>query len=197
MADLVALTEAIEAVDDPTASASVVQMLLDQAEALFEAACGRQHRPFSDVLTARAEVHDGSGRAELFLDYPVGTLTSVILGIDTTNPDETLVVSGSSRNVYVDPRVPVRLIRTDGDFGTEGDPLTVHVTYTTAADLPESARAAVLRATRLLYEAASVGVASERLGGYAVEAFDGSIADALEQDPIWALAVAAHREINV
>lgn len=197
MADLAALNEAMLAVDDSTADSAVVQAYLDQAEALFESACGRSHRPFADVLTGRVESHPGTGRSDLYLDYPVGTLTSVVLGLDTTDPDETLVVSGTGKNVYVDTRQPVRLYRTDGGtFGEPDTPLTVHVTYTSVADLPEDATAAVLRATRLLYESTAIGVASERLGGYSVESVGGSV-DALEQDPVWSLAVSAHREIHL
>ena len=129
----------------------------------------------------------------------MATLTSVVIGVDTSDPDETLVVSGTEQNVYLDPRHRARLVRTDGGtFGTIGTPVSVHVTYDTQDDLPDQAAAAVYRGAVLLYESrATVGAVSERLGGYSIERASSITKDTLEQDAVWSQAVASLREIHL
>lgn len=191
MADLVSVSELVAYLDGGIPPA-VAETLLDAAEAQFEHECGRVQRPFQAAQAARVEVHDGIGLPDLWLDYPVATLTSVKIGTDPNAPDETLDVSDVDV-IKVDARSPNRLVRTDGGtFGALGDRLVVQVTYNAAENLPTDARAAVLLMAVALYASkGNEGLKSERLGGYGVEygLIDGA------QLPAWRAAVEAHREV--
>lgn len=170
-----------------------LESLIDDVQAIFEAECGRTARPFVGVQTARVEVHDGTGTTELLLDYPIGTLTSVLIGADPADPDETLDVTDKQVLRYGAGKA--RLARVDGGvFGARGDPRVVHVTYDAAADLPQKARAAVLAGCKVLVARwGSEGVAAERVGAYSID-YANFVTSAMANDPIWILGVAACRE---
>lgn len=155
---------------------------------LFERLCDRAQAPFSDAITARTESHDGTGGPELWLDYPVGALTSLKIGRSVATPDETLSVGDVDvLSVATGDR---RLVRVDGGiFGDLDVPRIVHATYDTAADLPEDAQLAVLRVIAQVYrQRGSEDATSENVSGYAR-----TMANLAAQDAIWLAAVAAHK----
>ncbi len=155
---------------------------------LFERLCDRAREPFSDAITARTESHDGTGGPDLWLDYPVGALTSLTIGRNVAAPDETLSVGDVDvLSVAAGER---RLVRVDGGiFGELDAPRVVHATYNTAADLPEDAQLAVLRVIAQTYrQRGSEDAASESASGYAR-----TMANLAAQDAIWLAAVTAHK----
>lgn len=167
----------------------LLQRLLDEVEAVFVAACGRQHRPFQAAQSARVEEHDGSGSSSLWLHYPVSSVASVTLGADHEAPAETL--GGADLAVSTGSR---RIRRRDGcAFGALDAPGFVRVTYDAGADLPLGAGLAVVRVTAAVYrQRGSEDVKSERTGSYSSELV--AVADS---DPLWQAAVAANRDIDV
>lgn len=189
MADLVSASELVAYLEGGIDS-TLADTLVAAAESQFEHECGRVKSPFQAAASGRVETHTGTGLSDLWLDYPVATLTSVKIGVDPADPDETLDVSDADV-VRVDPRFPNRLIRTDGEaFGQAGVPLMVQVTYDTADDLPLDAKQAVLLyAAALAANKGNEGIKSESLGGYSVAygLVDGS------KIPVWQSAVDAHR----
>lgn len=195
VADVVAFLGDVEATD--TTAAAVLGTLIDQVEAAFLSACGRTDRPFAAAAT-RTEVHDGTGTATLWLHYPITTLTSVILGLDVLDPDDTLAVDDQTELAW--RAGSARLRRTDGGvFGAPGVPNYVTVVYDAAADLPSDAALAITHATAMLWRRlGSEGLTMEGIGPYQstfaeLMAGNGSITAG---DPIWRAAVAAHREIH-
>lgn len=155
---------------------------------LFERLCDRAHAPFADALTARTETQDGSGGPELWLDYPVQALSALTIGRTVAAPDETLAVGDA--NVLSVVTGDRRLVRVDGGvFGALDAPRVVHVTYDTAADLPEDAQLAVLRVIAQVYrQRGSEDAASESVSGYAR-----TMAHLAATDPLWLAAVGAHK----
>ena len=168
----------------------IVGSLVEQAEAAFNAACGREEQPFADVLTGRVERLDGTGSRTLYVDYPIDTLTSITLGYDTGTPDETLVVADPTKVGFQAGKR--RITRNDGGvFGCAGQPGYVVVTYTSKADLPADAKQAVLRRVALIYgQIGSEDARSEAIGGVRTE-----LADA-DQDAVWREAVQRHRRLT-
>jgi hypothetical protein len=124
--------------------------LLEHLEALFESETGRAGMPFQDAANDQAEVHDGTGSAHLYLNYPISNIDSVKIGYDESDPIETLDPTDVDELTYtVGHR---RLSRTDGGtFGLAGKPRSVHVQYDTQADLPEDAQLAIKRAVAQVY----------------------------------------------
>ncbi len=170
------------------ADEAMLSALLTQVEAAFLAAVGRTGRPFQ-TGTTRTEVHDGTGDADLFLDYPVSALTTTVtLGyaspwdesLDPTDPEVLQFAAGSRRLSRVD----------GGTFGTEGQRRYVRVTYTSADDLPEDVVVAIVRMTAALYrEAGRPESTADRVLP------DGELLPAVaDREPFWQLAVAAHYE---
>jgi hypothetical protein len=173
-----------------TANDQLYEQLIDQVQAVFEAVCNREERPFTGPEEARTEVHDGTGTTELWLQYPVATLTSLVLGHDTADADETLSVN--DKTVLVWGAGSRRLARVDGKrFGLRDVPRYVHVTYARAEDLPKAAKSAVLAGAKLLVNRlGSEGVSAERIGGYSIDYASFVTAD-MANDPIWKLGVQA------
>ena len=164
---------------------ATIQALLEEMQALFEAACNRHERPFA-ASVARTEVKNGTGTSTLFLDYPITTVTSVKLGYDSTAPDETL--DPTDKTVLIWGAGGEVLTRVDGGvFGSLDQPRYVQVVYTTAELFPSIARLAVLRATALAYrQRGSEDARAERIGGYSTD-----LAKLLEDQPDWQAGVAA------
>ena len=193
MAAVLVTLEDLQAYLGIDTDAELLQALLDEVEALLVAACDRQDRPFAAAAeAARTEIHDGTGTATLWLDYPASaadTVTSLVIGRDAEDPDETVDVS----DIFV--RAGSRqLRRTDGGrFGCVDDPGVVHVTYTAAADLPADAALAVKRVVAAIYwQRGSEGTSTERVGGYSAE-----LSAVAASDPVWRAAVDRHREVTV
>src|SRR5687768_11925924 len=103
MADLVTLAElklylgidTLVTTDD-----TLLTQLLNDVEALFEAATLRAPGTYPAAGLARSEVLDGTGSRSLYLSYPVSVLTSISLGYDSASPTETLTVADKSVVVY-------------------------------------------------------------------------------------------------
>lgn len=187
MADLASLAEFDSWLGGAVAAENTVrQAFLDYVEATFEAQCGRREYPFSAALPNRTEVLDGTGTCEVYTRYPIGTLTSVVLGDRVSTPDETLVVGDL---LYA--AGTRRIVRTDGGwFGRFARARYVHITYDTQADLPTDAKMAVLAEAARLYRArGSEDVQSETMGPYSI-----TVAKKVpgQDDPVWAAAIAAN-----
>jgi hypothetical protein len=116
---------------DAPASAddALLDALIDDVEALFASETGRAITSFIAAGSARVEVLDATGSADLFVDYPITALTSITLGYDSGAWDETLDVSDGTVLVYaVGGR---KITRVDG--GTWGRRYG-HVRYREARD---------------------------------------------------------------
>ena len=192
MAELVSVPEMLAFLGNPQgADSTLLESILDGVEDQFEAACNRRERPFQGAPdAARLEVRDGTGTPSLFLDYPITTLTSVTLGRNVADLDETLDITDVDVLVYeVGSR---RIIRTDGGtFGCLGSPRYVRVTYLPAADLPDLVALAVKRATAAIYrQLGAEDSTSERLSTFSRELLE-VFGDG---DSVWRAAVHAHWE---
>lgn len=175
----------------PTGHADVIQEILDHTEGMFLDAINRRDRPFLATAdsTARTEVLDGTGSRILTLDYPISALaTDIVLGLDSSDPDETLEYDDVEQVVFVAGKRTIE--RTDGGvWGYCGRPRYVHVTYKAAVDMPESGKLAIKRAVALVYRQLGAEDASrDSLSGYSRDmARFGR--DFMGDDPIWMMAV--------
>lgn len=158
--ELVTLLEVKSWLEIPASDASKDQ-LLNQLRIWIHALLERvKNRTFTAPGSVTVSV-DGTGEAWLWLDRPVGTLTSVKLGIDINNPSETLTPGPTT--VIAQGR---RLYRQDGGLFTKGV-ANVHVTYTAATSLDEDARQAVLEGIALAFRSrGSEDAASETIGSF-------------------------------
>lgn len=174
-------------------SADLLQMLLDQAEALFEAETNRSAAPFQAAVSGRVEVQESQPSCRLWLDYPVAEVSEITLGLDplaldaeTLDPADPLVIHSQ-----VGRR---ELVRVDGGTWESAaySPSWIWVTYDSQADLPADATAAVLRLAAAQYRTLGAeGVQSETLDNYSVTfATQAALASAV---PEWGAAVARHR----
>jgi hypothetical protein len=193
VADLVTLADFKTFLQDPpTGQDPLLQLVLDAAEELLEAECGRQERPFQAEQSDRVEIHDGTGSSVLFLHYPIDDISSIKIGADPADPDEDLdpadvaIVSwraGRTRLTRVD----------DGVWGCRGTPNVVHVTYDTQDDLPLRAALAIQRVA-----AATVRrLGSEELRAERTATFSRDFITDQNDDPIWQQAVRGLREVRV
>lgn len=175
--------------DVPSSDDTLIQELLDETENLFLGECNRRDRPFiatADTV-ARTEVHDGTGTRILTLHYPIaasGLSTDITLGLDTSDPDDTLEYDDVETLVWVAGSRTIE--RTDGGiWGYRGVPRYVHVTYKAAADVPESAALGIKRVVAALYrQRGSEDASRESLSGYSRD-----VANAMD-DPMWKRAIA-------
>ena len=91
MSDLVGLDDMKAFLGDPKSATQEVGGVLDktltQVIGLLEHECNRELTPFAAAAMARAEIHDGTGRDTLFLDYPVETVLDAVLGHDVLLPE--------------------------------------------------------------------------------------------------------------
>lgn len=191
MPDLVSLSDfkshlgVIGSTDD-----GILAQYLEHTEALFESECGRKGRPFT-AGASRTEVKDATGDADLFLDYPISTITSIKLGFDPTDPVETLDVADP---LIVTFAVASRKVsRTDGGrFGVLGNPRYVQVVYAHQDELPEEAKMAVKSVAAIAYRRrGSEDSVEEAVGGFSRTLLE----DIAESDPFWQRAVSANRRM--
>lgn len=192
MADLVSTSQALAFLGlGPDEDDGSLLRLIDDVEAFFEQECNRSDLPFQAAQTARTDRLDGTGRTTLYLPYAVASLTSVKLGYDVNNPDETLAVNDQTKLVWTVGSS--RLTRVDGGgFGWVTQPGYVTVVYNTKADLPAGAGLAILHGIAVLYrQRGSEDVKSEGVGGTRSD-----LAAVFEGDPVWERAVRAHRVWN-
>lgn len=165
----------------------ILAQYLENVEALFEAACGRKGQPFK-AGASRTEVKDSTGDADLFLDYPISTITSIKLGFDPADPVETLDVADP---LIVTFAVGARKVsRTDGGrFGVIGNPRYVQVVYAHQDELPEEAKMAVKSVASIAYRRrGSEDSVEESVGGFSRKLLE----DIAESDPFWQRAVTAN-----
>lgn len=184
------------------ATQASLALLIAGVTDLFQTACGRGSIPFQAAQAARIEVQDATGDAKLWLDYPPQTITAVKLGLDFTNPEETL-----------DPANPLVLIwrpgdrcvqRVDGGLWSAGSggallswsrggPLTpenwseprglVQITYDAQADQPARAKLAVMKVVAAwLNQKGAEGLKAEGRGARSFQYLT-------DVDPDWARAV--------
>ncbi len=182
LADLQTYLELTSGTDD-----DLLTDLLDHAEGLFESETGRKDTPFIAAASARSEVKDGTGSAELYLDYPISAITSISLGFDLSNFVETL--NPSDPDVVVWGAGKRRIQRVDGGvFGRLDKPRYVTTVYDFQADLPEEAQLAIKRITAQVYrQRGSEDAGREQIGSYVRD-----LSTLVESDPLWRRAVAAN-----
>lgn len=193
MADLVTLAEALRYIGDvPTEDEELVQDLLDHVEGLFETESGRTATSFRAAANSRTEVKDGTGHAELYLDFPVSALTSVKLGHDAADPVETLDVADP--DIITFGAGSRRLVRTDGGvFGRAGQARYVQVVYNHQADLPEEAQLAIKSVCAIAYRRRGNEEATQdSIGGSYSRTM---LQDIAASDPFWQRAVSANRRM--
>lgn len=159
------------------------------AEALFAAGCGRSACPFQDAESGRIEVQDATGTHELWLDYGIAALTSIVVR-RCGHADETL--DGTDTNVLRFVTGRARVTRVDGGrFGRAGEADAIVATYDASADLPDDAVLAVTRAVARVYrQLGAEDVKSERVGSYSAD-----LATTIDGDEVWVAAIAAHRRV--
>jgi hypothetical protein len=189
---LVTLAELKTYLGDAPASAddALLTQLIDDVEALFASETGRTISSYQAAGTARTEILDGTGSADLYLDYPITALTSIKLGYDPAVPDETLTIADKTILVYaVGSR---RISRSDGGvFGRVGQARAIQVVYDFGADLPSNAKLAIKSVAAMAYRRrGSEDVKSETLGSFYSHTMIDAIATA---DPFWNTAVTANR----
>lgn len=170
----------------------LVQLLIDRVEALFHAQINRSERPFAKAQTGRVEIKDSTGGPDLWLDYPVAALATVITLGYASPWDESLDPSATSVISYqVGSR---RVSRVDGGkFGALGRPNYVRVTYDTADELPEDVRLAIMRVTAAVWRESGGGEATSERVLPDTEA----LPLAADADPFWQAALASHWEPRV
>jgi hypothetical protein len=197
MASLVTLAE-LKAYITPAPDASndaLLQELLDNVQALFEAECGRQIVGFIAADTGRVEVHDGDGSSDIWLDYPIAALTSITLGYDPADPDETLDVANKKVLVFgVGER---RISRVDcGTFGRFADIARryVQIVYDHQGDLPETGKLAIKSVVATVYaRRGTETMRSETIGNFYTRTLASAVQDVVLQDPYWRIGVNASR----
>lgn len=186
MATLVSLTEFDTWLGGAVASENTLRTdILTRVQRRFERECGRADVPFVDAASGRVEYRDGTGTCELYLDYGITTLTSITLGFDHSEPDETLLVGDLIYSTNAR-----RIVRLDGVFGCFGAPRYVKVTYDAAADLPADAADAIYQAAAAEYRRrGGEGVKSETMGPYSVSYFDAQTTTITD---VWRTAIGNH-----
>jgi len=191
MPDLVELPELKAYLGDAPATDDdvVLEQLLEDVEALFEAATLRPAGSYTAGALARIEVLDGTGSARLYLAYPIEVLTSIKLGYDPAAPDETLDATNKLVVVYgAGSRI---ITRTDGGrFGTVRQPRYVQVVYDHQGDLPVNAKLAIKSVAAAAYRRrGSEESQGESVGGF----YDRTMLENVAaNDPFWPMAVLAN-----
>ena len=182
LADLQTFLELSSGTDD-----DLLTDLLDHAEGLFESETGRKNVPFIAAASARSEVKDGTGSAEVYLDYPINDITSISLGFDSSAFVETLTPSDPDKVVW--GARSRRIMRVDGGiFGRTGQPRYLTIVYDFNADLPEEAQLAIKRVVAQTYrQRGSEDATREKIGPYSRD-----LSNLVETDPLWRRAVAAN-----
>ncbi len=182
LADLQTFLELSSGTDD-----TLLGDLLDHAEGLFESETGRKDAPFTAAAADRSEVKDGTGSAELYLDYPISDVTSISLGFDSSNFVETLDPDDPDEVVW--GTASRRIMRVDGGiFGQVGQPRYLTIVYDFQADLPEEAQLAIKRIVGQVYRARGSEEASrEQIGVYIR-----TLTHLVDRDPLWRRAVAGN-----
>jgi hypothetical protein len=182
LADLQTFLELSGGTDD-----DLLTDLLDHAEGLFESETGRKDAPFVTSGNARSEVKDGTGSAELYLDYPISDVTSISIGFDSSDFEDTL--DPDDPDIVVWGAGSRKIERVDGGiFGRLGKPRYLTIVYDFQADLPEEAQMAIKRVVGQIYrQRGSEGATREQIGSYIR-----TMAKQVKDDPLWRRAVAGN-----
>lgn len=192
-ADLVTLADfkSFLGITDATQD-TLLQTILDDLEAGLEEQCGRSAFPFAPAQSARLEVRDGNGSDTLYLYYPIADLTTIKLGADSADPDETL--DPDDLDIVRWAVGSRRIVRVDGGcWGTKCDPRIVHITYDAQADLPSNCKLALKRVGALVYrQLGAEDAKSDSIAGFSRE-----LKGLAAEDPIWHMAVGANRWIHL
>jgi len=191
MSDLVSLADQKVFLEIPVATTGdddLITDLLEHAEDLLESDAGRTETPFKASAAAQTEVHEGTGTRDLYLNYPISDITSISLGLDNSDFDETLDPDDPDEVVWGTGKR--RISRVDGGrFGLPGRPRFITVVYDHQADLPEVAQLAIKRVVAQMYrQRGSEDATKETIGGYARD-----LSNLVETDPFWQRAVAVTR----
>ena len=183
LADLQTFLELSSGTDD-----DLLTDLLDHAEGLFESETGRKDAPFVTSGSARSEVRDGTGSAEIYLDYPISDVTSISLGFDSSNFEETL--DPADPDIVVWGAGSRKIERVDGGvFGRLGKPRYLTIVYDFQADLPEEAQLAIKRVVAQIYrQRGSEDADREQIGSYIRK-----LTNLVDTDPLWRRAVEGNR----
>lgn len=189
MADLVTLADA-QSYLGVSGNDALLTALLNEIESLFEAECGRIGTPFKAAATTQTEVHDGTGGASLFMDYPIASVASIKLGYDSADPDDTLDPTDVDEVTFAVGSREIR--RTDGGvFGRVGQARYVHIVYNHQADLPANAQLAIKRVLgQVFFQRGSEDAKYENIGGYVH-----NLSHLIAEDPIWKSAVGANQRM--
>jgi hypothetical protein len=191
VSDLVSLSDfKVHLGETSAANDALLTSTLEDVEALFEAETGRKSIPFA-TGASRTEVRDGSGLRDLFLDYPISTVSTIKLGYDPSAPVETL--NPADLTVVTFAVGSRKITRTDGSvFGWAGQPRFVQVAYTHQTELPRDAQIAIKSVGALVFRRRGAEEATqESTGGYSRQL----IQDLAESDPFWQRAVSANRRM--
>jgi hypothetical protein len=166
----------------------LLESLIASTQTLFENETGRELAPFGVAQTDRIEIHEGDSYSSvLILDYPIASITSIVVGRDVANPYESLSPSDATLVVWeVGGR---KLTRVDGGYWRTIYPSWVKVVYTTKADAPNDVKLAIKQKVAEIYlHKDKLGFAMVVQGSRTwVNAAGGS------ENPIWEAAVRAHR----
>lgn len=162
--------------------------LLDHAEGLFESEAGRKDAPFVTGGSARSEVKDGTGSAEVYLDYPISDVTSISIGFDSSDFEDTL--DPDDPDIVVWGAGSRKIERVDGGvFGRLGKPRYLTIVYDFQADLPEEAQLAIKRVVGQIYrQRGSEDADREQIGSYIRK-----LSNLVDTDPLWRRAVEGNR----
>lgn len=173
----------------PSGDDTVLQDLLDHVENKFLRDCGRLSRPFATTQASITEWQDGTGTATLYLNYVPSAITSIKLGRDSSDPDETLDSSDVDVLVWT-ASASRKLVRTDGGVWRETDEAKcIQVVYAGVADLPEAPQLAIKRLVAALYrQRGAEDVSSESVGAF----YSRQLAKPVE-DSVWLQAVHEQR----
>jgi hypothetical protein len=190
MADLVTLSDLKTYLGDAPASSddALLTLILNDVEALYEAATLRPPGFYTAGASGRTEVLDGTGSPRLYLAFPISAVTSIKLGYDPASPSETLAVASKSVVVYgVGSRI---ITRTDGGvFGTVRQARYVQVVYDHLGNLPEDAKLPIMEVAASAYRnRGSEGMKSETFGTFYSYTRDDAQA-AAANNALWQISV--------
>ncbi len=161
MPDLVSLEDVKEWLEIPEATTTWDQLLDSLASRIEKLLQRVKNRTFAPAAAAVTVTVDGTGERWLYLDRPVGTLTTIKIGIDVSNPSETITPGPTT--IIAQGR---RLYRQDGGVFPCGV-ANVHVTYNAASSLDLDAQQAVLEAVALAFRSrGSEDAVSETHGSF-------------------------------
>ncbi len=188
MPDLVSYAELALYLQLPNSdNETAITALLERVEGTLETDCDREALPFLTAQSGRAEWRDGTGTRRLRLHYPIATLTSITLGRDSSDPDETLDVADVNVVSFSTGIGGAGMLtRTDGGkFGVYRSPRYIKITYDAAAFLPNAAKDAVM------------DVAAGRVRQFGAEGFKsfklldsgGSLRQLMDESGAWKRAV--------